>query len=183
MIRQAEYTTGILASSNRLLLLINDILDLATIEAGHMSLERDSIDINGLLNSVLGLVHERARQKKLTIECNYPPNIGAMVVDEKASKNKRCSIFYLIRPSLHPHDGEIIVSARRQGDEIILTTSDGGVGISSVDQDRVFAKFERGTSAEARRSGAGLGLSLVKSFVEMHGGKVLWNLNLRWGRV
>lgn len=169
--RQAEYTTGILASSNRLLLLINDILDLATIEAGHMSLERDSIDINGLLNSVLGLVHERARQKKLTIECNYPPNIGAMVVDEKRLKQ---ALFNILSNTVKftPHDGEIIVSARRQGDEIILTTSDGGVGISSVDQDRVFAKFERGTSAEARRSGAGLGLSLVKSFVEMHGGKV-----------
>ena len=169
--RQAEYTTGILASSNRLLLLINDILGLATIEAGHMSLERVSIDINGLLNSVLGLVHERARQKKLTMECNCPPDIGAMVADEKRLKQ---ALFNILSNTVKftPHDGEIIVSARRQGDETILTTSDSGVGISSADQDRVFAKFEHGTSAEARRSGAGLGLSLVKSFVEMHGGKV-----------
>ncbi len=169
--RQSEYTTGILASSNRLLLLINDILDLATIEAGHMSLELDSIDINGMLNSVLGLVHERARQKKLTIECDCPPDIGAMVADERRLKQ---ALFNILSNAVKftPDDGEIIVSARRQGDEVILTTSDSGVGISSADQDRVFAKFERGTSAEARRSGAGLGLSLVKSFVEMHGGKV-----------
>ena len=169
--RQSEYTTGILASSNRLLLLINDILDLATIEAGHMSLELDSIDINGMLNSVLGLVHERARQKKLTIECDCPPDIGAMVANERRLKQ---ALFNILSNAVKftPDDGEIIVSARRQGDEIILTTSDGGVGISSVDQDRVFAKFERGTSAESRPSGAGLGLSLVKSFVEMHGGKV-----------
>lgn len=169
--RQSEYTTGILASSNRLLLLINDILDLATIEAGHMSLELDSIDINGMLNSVLGLVHERARQKKLTIECDCPPDIGAMVADERRLKQ---ALFNILSNAVKftPDDGEIIVSARRQGDEVILTTSDSGVGISSTDQDRVFAKFERGTSAEARRSGAGLGLSLVKSFVEMHGGKV-----------
>jgi signal transduction histidine kinase len=98
--RQAEYTTGILAFSNRLLLLINVILDLAIIEAGHMSLERDSIDINGLLNSVLGLVHERARQKKLAIECDCPPEIGVVVADETHLKQAR-SIFYLMRSSLH----------------------------------------------------------------------------------
>jgi signal transduction histidine kinase len=169
--RQAEYTTGILASSNRLLLLINDILDLATIEAGHMSLELDPIDINGLLNSISGLVHERARQKKMPIECDCPPDIGAMVADERRLKQ---ALFNILSNAVKftPDDGDIIVSVRRQGDEIILTTSDSGVGISSADQDRVFAKFERGTSAAARRSGAGLGLSLVKSFVEMHGGKV-----------
>jgi signal transduction histidine kinase len=170
-VRQSEYTTGILDSSNRLLLLINDILDLATIEAGHMSLELDSIDINGLLNSVLGLVHERARQKKLTIECDCPPDIGAMVADERRLKQ---ALFNILSNAVKftPDDGDIVVSARRQGDEIVLTTSDSGEGISSADRDRVFAKFERGNSVEARRSGAGLGLSLVKSFVEMHGGKV-----------
>ncbi len=71
-----------------------------------------------------------------------------------------------------PDNGEVVVSARRQGDEIVLTTSDSGIGITPEDRDRVFAKFERGSSAEARRSGSGLGLSLVKSFVEMHGGTV-----------
>lgn len=169
--RQAEYSTGILESSNRLLLLINDILDLATIEAGHMSLELDSIDINSLLNSVLGLVHERARQKKLTVECDCPPDIGAMVADERRLKQ---ALFNILSNAVKftPDNGEIIISARRQGDEIVLTTSDSGVGISPEDRDRVFAKFERGTTAEARRSGAGLGLSLVKSFVEMHGGNV-----------
>ncbi|NKB18921.1 MAG: PAS domain-containing protein [Alphaproteobacteria bacterium] len=169
--RQTEYTGGILESSNRLLLLINDILDLATIEAGHMSLELDSIDINAFLNSALGLVHERARQKKLTIECDCPPDIGAMVADERRLKQ---AIFNILSNAVKftPDNGNIVVSARRQGDEIVLTTSDSGIGITPADRDRVFAKFERGSSTEARRSGAGLGLSLVKSFVEMHGGKV-----------
>ncbi len=169
--RQTEYTGGILESSNRLLLLINDILDLATIEAGHMSLELDSIDINSFLNSVLGLVHERARHKKLALEIDCPPDIGAMVADERRLKQ---ALFNILSNAVKftPDNGDIVVSARRQGDEVILTTSDSGIGISAEDRERVFAKFERGSSAEARRAGAGLGLSLVKSFVEMHGGKV-----------
>ena len=64
------------------------------------------------------------------------------------------------------------MSAQRQGSNVVLTTSDSGIGISAEDQERVFEKSERGTNAEARQSGAGLGLSLVKSFVELHGGTV-----------
>lgn len=111
--RQSEYTTGILESSNRLLLLINDILDLATIEAGHMSLELDSIDVNNLLNSVLGLVHERARQKKLAIECDCPPDIGAMVADERRLKQ---ALFNILSNAVKftPDNGEVVVSARFQ---------------------------------------------------------------------
>jgi signal transduction histidine kinase len=69
-------------------------------------------------------------------------------------------------------NGNVVVSARRQGDEIVLTTTDSGIGISAEDQERVFDRFERGSHPDARRAGAGLGLSLVKSFVEMHGGWV-----------
>ena len=71
-----------------------------------------------------------------------------------------------------PNGGTFIVSARRQGDEIVLTTTDSGIGISEEDQERAFDRFERGSHPDARRAGAGLCLSLVKSFVEMHGGQV-----------
>ncbi|MFT5438398.1 MAG: signal transduction histidine kinase [Alphaproteobacteria bacterium] len=169
--RQSEYTSGILDSSNRLLMLINDILDLATIEAGHMSLELNTIDVGSMLNSVLSLVRERARQKKLHLECDCPPDIGMIVADDRRLKQ---ALFNILSNAVKftPENGNVVVSARRQGDEIVLTTTDSGIGISAEDQERVFDRFERGSHPDARRAGAGLGLSLVKSFVEMHGGWV-----------
>lgn len=169
--RQAEYSSGILESSNRLLLLIDDILDLATIEAGHMSLELESIDLNGVLTSVLGLVRERARQKSIDLACECPDDIGSIVADERRLKQ---ALFNILSNAVKftPDNGKIVLSAQRDNGEIILTTRDSGIGISAEDQQRVFGKFERGSNPEARRSGAGLGLSLVKSFVELHGGRV-----------
>ena len=170
--RQTEYTSGILDSSNRLLMLINDILDLATIEAGHMSLELNSIEVGSMLTSVLSLVRERARQKKLQLECDCPPDIGMIVADDRRLKQ---ALFNILSNAVKftPNGGTVVVSARRLGDEIVLTTTDSGIGISEKDQERVFDRFERGSHPEARRAGAGLGLSLVKSFVEMHGGQVV----------
>ncbi|MEE8333791.1 MAG: ATP-binding protein [Alphaproteobacteria bacterium] len=169
--RQAEYGHGILDSSNRLLLLINDILDLATIEAGHMSLELESIDLNELLHGVIGLVSERARQKHLRLECDCAPDIGMIVADERRLKQ---ALFNLLSNAVKftPEGGEVVMSARRRDGMVLLTTSDSGIGISAEDRDRVFDKFERGSNAEARRAGAGLGLPLVRSFIEMHGGRV-----------
>jgi len=169
--RQAEYAHGILDSSHRLLLLINDILDLATIEAGHMTLELESIKLDQLLQSVLALVRERARQKKLHLECDCPPDIGSIVADERRLKQ---ALFNVLSNSVKftPEGGRIVLSARRRDNEIVLTTADSGIGIPADERTRVFDKFERGSSPEARRSGAGLGLSLVKSFVELHGGRV-----------
>ncbi len=169
--RQAEYSHGILDSSNRLLLLINDILDLATIEAGHMSLELDSIDVHGLLNGALGLIRERARQKKLKVECDCPKDFGFIIADERRLKQ---ALFNILSNAVKftPDRGSITMSARRKNGEILLTIIDSGIGIQDEDKVRVFGKFERGTNPEARRSGAGLGLSLVKSFIELHGGHV-----------
>jgi signal transduction histidine kinase len=169
--RQAEYSTGILDSSHRLLMLINDILDLATIEAGHMTLELDSIDLHALMESVTSLVRERARQKKIALEIDCPPDIGMFVADERRLKQ---AMFNVLSNAIKftPDNGNITLSARRDGDTLVLTVADSGIGIAEEDQERVFAKFERGSSPEARRSGAGLGLSLVKSFIELHGGTV-----------
>jgi signal transduction histidine kinase len=169
--RQTEYSAGILESSNRLLMLIDDILDLATIEAGHMSLELDSIDLKALLSSSLGLIRERARQKSIELEDDCPDDIGTIIADERRLKQ---AFFNILSNAVKftPEGGNIKIAAERQDGNVVLTTSDSGIGISAEDQQRVFEKFERGSNAEARRSGAGLGLSLVKSFVELHGGKV-----------
>ena len=168
--RQIEYSRGILESSQRLLALINDILDLATIEAGHMSLELETVDLYRMLSSVLSLTRERARKKKLDIEFDCPPDIGAIVADERRIKQ---ALFNILSNSIKftPENGAITFTARRAAGELRLTFTDTGIGIPKEDHGRVFGKFERGRSPEARH-GAGLGLSLVKSFIELHGGTV-----------
>ncbi len=168
--RQIEYSRGILESSQRLLSLINDILDLASIEAGHMTLELETIDLYRMLSSVLALTRERARKKNLTIEFDCPSDIGTIVGDERRLKQ---ALFNILSNSVKftPENGTVRLLARRTADAVELAFLDTGVGIPREDHGRVFGKFERGTHPEARH-GAGLGLSLVKSFIELHGGAV-----------
>jgi signal transduction histidine kinase len=168
--RQLDYSRGILDSSHRLLSLINDILDLATIEAGYMTLETQEVDIHALMSSVLSLSRERARKQSLKLEFDCPTDIGNLVADERRLKQ---ALFNLISNALKftPSGGTVTLAARRTADRVALIVADTGVGVPREDQARIFEKFERG-SPNARQSGPGLGLSLVKSFIELHGGTV-----------
>jgi signal transduction histidine kinase len=168
--RQLDYSRGILDSSHRLLSLINDILDLATIEAGYMMLETENIDIHTLMASVLALTRERARKQSINLEFDCAHDLGALNADERRLKQ---ALFNLISNAIKftPAGGTIRLGARRDNGGVQLTVADNGVGIPTEDQARVFEKFERG-NPQARQSGAGLGLSLVKSFIELHGGHV-----------
>ncbi|HEV3175517.1 MAG TPA: ATP-binding protein, partial [Stellaceae bacterium] len=168
--RQLDYSRGILDSSHRLMSLINDILDLATIEAGYMTLETQEIDIHAMMSGVLALSRERARNKNLALNFDCPTDIGTLMGDER---RLRQALFNLISNAINftPGGGSVTLSARRGAGEIALAVIDTGVGVPQEDQARIFEKFERG-SPLARQSGPGLGLSLVKSFIELHGGRV-----------
>ncbi|MGE5200498.1 MAG: ATP-binding protein [Acidobacteriota bacterium] len=168
--RQLDYSRGILDSSHRLMSLINDILDLATIEAGYMTLETGEIDIHAMMSSVLALSRERARNQNLGLVFDCPDDIGAIRGDERRLKQ---ALFNLISNALKftPAGGSVTLSARRTDGEVALAVADTGVGVPQEDQQRIFEKFERG-NPQARQSGPGLGLSLVKSFIELHGGRV-----------
>jgi signal transduction histidine kinase len=166
--RQVEYTRTIMEASKKLLLLINDVLDLATIEAGRMVLDRRRLDVADLLNNVKLMSIEWARQQALEIMIDCPTNIGAIIADEQRIKQ---ALFNLVSNSIKytPAGGRITLEARRVETGVNLVVSDTGIGIPYDDVERVFGKFER-ANTEARQSGVGLGLSLVKSFVQLHGG-------------
>jgi signal transduction histidine kinase len=168
--RQLDYSRGILDSSHRLLSLINDILDLATIEAGYLVLETGPVDIYEMLQAIMTLTRERARNQDLDLLLACPAAIGTIEADERRLKQ---ALFNLISNAIKftPSGGTIKVEARRDGGDLLLAVSDTGVGIPSADQARIFEKFERG-NAQLPQSGAGLGLSLVKSLIELHGGTV-----------
>ncbi|HEX6441518.1 MAG TPA: ATP-binding protein [Stellaceae bacterium] len=168
--RQLEYSRGILDSSQLLLSLINDILDLATIEAGYMALETGRVEVREMLDSVITLTRERARNQSLALMLHCPGDIGSIDADERRLKQ---ALFNLISNAIKftPEGGTIRVDAERENGELAVAVADTGVGIPEADQERVFEKFERG-NPQARESGAGLGLSLVKSLIELHGGSV-----------
>jgi len=168
--RQIEYSRGILDSSQRLLSLINDILDLAQIEAGQLALERSPVDVHTLLAGILALSRERARRLEITLDFECPTDIGTVLLDERRIRQ---ALFNLVSNAIKftPAGGSITLGARRQGNEVALIVADTGVGIAPEHHARVFEKFERGDTRN-RQVGAGLGLSLVKSFIELHNGRI-----------
>jgi signal transduction histidine kinase len=166
--RQLEYSRGILADSQRLLSLINDILDLATIEAGYLALERDTIEVNSLIASTLALVRERAQARDITLMLDSTAEIGTVVGD---TKRLRQALFNLLSNAIkfcRPTDKITISARRRPQGGISIRVSDTGPGIPPENLPRIFGRFERA----GRQAGAGLGLSLVRSIVELHGGEV-----------
>ncbi len=168
--RQLEYSRDIVRSSERLTVLINDILDLASIEAGYLQLDVAPVDLRALIESVETLVHERAHHQNLDLKMECPENIGTIAADGRRLKQ---ALFNLLSNAIKftPEGGSVTVSAERTDDEVRLVVTDTGSGIRPEDIERVFGKFETGTG-QSGQTGVGLGLSLVKSLIEMHGGWV-----------
>lgn len=169
--RQLDYARTIKDASENLSHLINDVLDLATIEAGRMALERQPVIVADLLNAAKQMTAEWARRQSLEIMIDCPSDIGRFEVDEHRMKQV---LFNIISNAIKytPAGGRITLEARADDpDWVKLCVADTGIGIPEADRERVFGKFER-ANQHARQSGAGLGLSLVKSFVELHGGRI-----------
>lgn len=178
--RQNEYVNGILTTSQGLMAVLADILELATIEAGTATLNKDSIDLHSLLAGSLRLVKTRAEAKSLHLEFDVPTDIGWLSADERRLKQ---IVFNLLSNSIAftPDRGGVRLSAARDGGDVMITVSDTGIGIPQTDLERVFRGFERDRAGDGDQlgsrggdagRGAGLGLTMVKSFVELHGGSV-----------
>lgn len=169
--RQMEYAKGIQTSADQLATLVNDILELASIEAGQLALELDTFDIQNMLVSVMGLVRESAKHARLKIEFSCAQDIGTLTGDEKRLKQV---MFNLLTNAIRytPPNGTITITAQRDPHQLVLSVADTGTGIPQADQDRVFGSFQRADVENTGQSGAGLGLTLVKRFIELHNGTV-----------
>jgi len=178
--RQLDYCRGIVDSAQRLLALINDILDLASIEAGQMTLTQQPIQLDSLLSSAVGLVYNRSHDQGLEISHENKSKIQTFVGDERRLKQ---AVFNLLSNAIKytPSGGRIELKAFTKDQEagqegqreLCLSVHDTGVGISDDDRARIFKLFERGPNySKSRGVGAGLGLSLVKSLIELHGGSI-----------
>ncbi len=174
--RQREYTKGLGEAGERLMNLVNDILDLSTIEAGYMVLNRENVEIAPMLRSIHDLTQEWARSQKIEISLDCPSDIGGIMADERRIKQV---LLNLIRNAIDftPAGGRIKLSAARAQGLIALEVSDTGPGIRSEDQERIFKPFEktdapRNETDGSSRGGAGLGLTLVRNIVTLHNGNI-----------
>ena len=173
--RQLEYCRGILVSSERLLSIIDDMLDLASIEAGKMSLDLSTVDPRALVDEVAAVMQDMARSQDLRLAAEYPIDMAAIEGDERRLKQALCN---LVSNAIKftPAGGSIKVSAQPEGDMVRFAVSDTGVGIPPEEQARVFEAFTHarpaGERGRGRQTGPGLGLSLVKHIFELHGGRV-----------
>src|SRR5216684_4278439 len=170
MPKQAEYLGYITASTNALLAIINNILDLATIDAGAMSLNLGSVDIRKTIEAAAEGIQDRLATDRIQLKVDVDPNIGSFVGDER----RVVQVLYNLLANavgFSPQDATIGLSAIRTEHNVVFTVTDSGPGIPPDVKDKVFDWFES-HSHGSRHRGAGLGLSLVRSFVELHGGKV-----------
>lgn len=169
--QQSEYVGAIYDSASQLGQLINNILDLASIEAGYMRLDISQCNVKQLLQDALALVKERAKRSQISIKLSCDKDISTLQADEARIKQV---VFNLLNNAVKftPEKGKVALSASMvDGDNILICVEDNGMGIPEDDQRSVFERFRAG-ALRTQRSGAGLGLAMVKNFVELHGGRV-----------
>jgi signal transduction histidine kinase len=168
--KQREYLGYISSSSGALLAIINDILDLASIDAGAMQLDLGPVDIRRTIDAAAEGVRDRLAEHGLDLDIRTPDNIGSFTADER---RVRQILFNLLSNAIafSPPGSSIQLMAERRPEAIVLSVVDHGLGIPGEIVDRVFDRFETHSLGGEHR-GAGLGLSIVRSFVELHGGSV-----------
>jgi signal transduction histidine kinase len=170
--KQAEYTEDILTSGRHLLSLINEILDLSKVEAGRMELELTSFDMPLAIENARTFVRERAIKHGIKLDVNIDERLGDYFGDERKIKQ---ILLNLLSNAVKftPEGGRISIDARQLKGSVQISVSDTGIGIAPEDQARIFEEFRQVGSNHAHQSeGTGLGLTLAKKFVELHGGTI-----------
>ena len=170
--KQDEYLKDIYASGQHLLSLINDILDLSKIEAGRMELAPARFHLLTTLENAVTLVRERASRHGITLQLDIDPRLGEQVGDERKVKQVLLNLLSNA-VKFTPEGGRISLKASRIDDAVEIAVTDTGIGIAPGDQAAIFEEFRQVGSDETRKQeGTGLGLTLAKKFVELHGGKI-----------
>jgi len=169
--KQEEYLKDINASGGHLLSLINDILDLSKIEAGRMELELSEFDFPTAIENALMLVRERAGRRSISLHTDINSRLSLVQADER---KVRQLVLNLLSNAIKftPEGGRIEVGALPKDGFVEVSVSDTGIGIAPEDQEKVFEEFRQVGTAAKKVEGTGLGLTLCRKFVELHGGRI-----------
>jgi signal transduction histidine kinase len=170
--KQEEYLQDIFTSGKHLLSLINDILDLSKVEAGRMELELVTFNLPMAIDNALTLVRTRAENHSITLEMDVDDRLGDFVGDER--KFKQILVNLLSNAvKFTPEGGRVGVHATVANGSVEISVSDTGIGITHEDQGVIFEEFRQaGPDHAGKREGTGLGLTLTRKFVELHGGSI-----------
>jgi signal transduction histidine kinase len=169
--RYREYAGDILNSSQHLLQIINDILDMAKVEAGRVELHEAPVDVMKLADSCIRLVRERAQDAGVALRTEIAPGLPDLLGDERLIKQ---ILLNLLSNAVKftPRGGRVTVAGRVEPDAgWTLSVIDTGIGIAPADIPRVMQPFGQVDGSYARsHGGTGLGLSIVRALAELHGG-------------
>jgi PAS domain S-box-containing protein len=169
--KQEESLRRIQASAQHLLALINDILDLAKIEAGKMPLHLEEVVLDDLMGEIASQIEPFVRKKELAFECVVPPETPVMFTDR--TKVKQILLNLLSNAVKFTHHGAVRVAVTPHGETVRIDVSDTGIGIRREDLDAIWEDFRQLDQSRTREyGGTGLGLSITRRLVERLGGEI-----------
>jgi signal transduction histidine kinase len=170
--KQKEFIGDIRDSGKHLLALINDILDLSKIEAGRMELDVARFDLREAMANAMTLVRGRAERHGIRLESEVAPEVGAYDGDERKFKQ---ILLNLLSNAVKftPEGGTVSLNAQRANGAYVFSVKDTGIGIAPGDQEKIFEEFRQvGSDYERKAEGTGLGLTLTRRLVILHGGDI-----------
>ncbi len=169
--KQADYLDEILASARHLLSLIDDVLDLAKVEAGQIELQVAPFSLPAALDRGVVIVRERATKDGVRVSLSSDPGVDMVIGDERRIRQV---VFNLLSNAVKfaPAGGTVDVTTARRDGEVRVSVSDSGPGIAPEDQVRIFEEFQQAAAGKEQGEGTGLGLALSKRLVELHGGRI-----------
>jgi signal transduction histidine kinase/CheY-like chemotaxis protein len=167
--RQEEYLRDILESGRHLLELLNDILDLSKVEAGRMELNPTRFPVREALEYGIVMVRERAANRGVTVRLEVDDQVGSICADELRFKQV---VLNLLTNAVKFTDRRVDVMVNPEETMVAVSVADDGPGIAAEDRTRIFESFQQGGRGASKEEGTGLGLSLSKRIVELHGGRL-----------
>ncbi len=172
--KQSEYVKDILISSNHLLDLINDVLDLAKVQAGKMELEISAVNVKELQDRSLIMIKEKAAKHGIEIQNDAKDNVNGLVIGADMRKLKQVMFNLLSNAVKFTQDGGMIsVNSALEGENLVMSVTDTGIGISPENQKKLFQEFFQVKSGAVDKTpGTGLGLAITKRIIELHGGRI-----------
>jgi signal transduction histidine kinase len=168
---QREDVETILASGKHLGALVDDVLDMAALHSGRVTLTKSEVDVGALVRDVVRLLEAQRRKKPIAIRADVPIGLPRLRADEK--RLRQIAMNLGTNALKFTERGEVVLVAVEEGDGIRITVRDTGPGIPPGERDSIFLEFMQTSSGVMRRTqGSGLGLAIVRRLTELHGGRI-----------